>query len=117
MHRKQVVLVASASALFLALVAWGCAQRAAGPQTVTINVTDRGFVPAEVTVRAGESVTLLVTRKTDATCAKEFTIPDLGIRHELPLDQEVKIELTPHEPGNLRYVCGMDMVSGTLKVQ
>lgn len=117
MHRMKVVLVASASALFLVIVAWGCAPRASGPQTIRIEVTDRGFVPAEVKVRAGAPVTLLVTRKTDATCAKEFTIPDLGVRQALPLDQQVEIDLAPHAHGDLRYVCGMDMVSGTIKVQ
>ena len=117
MHRRQVVLVALASALFLALVAWGCAHRAAGPQTVTIDVTDRGFVPAEVKVHAGEPVTLLVTRKTDATCAKEFVIPQLGVRQALPLDQTVRIEVTPPEPGDVRFACGMDMVAGKFVVQ
>ncbi len=117
MHRRQVVFVASASALFLALVAWGCAQRASGPRTVSIDVTDRGFVPAEVKVRAGEPVTLLVTRRTDATCAKEFVIANEGIRRSLPLDEAVRIELTPKAAGDLRYACGMDMVAGTLKVQ
>ena len=117
MHRKQVVLVALASALFLALVAWGCARRAAGPQTVAIDVTDRGFVPAAAKVHAGEPVTLVVTRKTDATCAKEIVIADEGIRKDLPLNEPVRIEFTPTKQGDVLYVCGMGMVTGTLVVQ
>ncbi len=117
MHRRQFLLMASASVLFLALVAWGCAQRASGPRTVTIDVTDRGFVPAEIKARAGEPVTLLVTRKTDATCVKEFVIADEGIRRSLPLNEAVRIEFTPRTAGDLRYACDMGMVAGTLKVQ
>jgi len=117
MPRGSVALVASVSALFLALVAWDCAHKAAGPQAVAIDVTERGFMPTEVKVRAGEPVTLLVTRKTDATCAKEFVIAGEGIRRSLPLNQAVRIEFTPRTPGDLRYACGMDMVAGSLKVQ
>ena len=122
MHRRQVVLVTSASALFLALlslalVAWGCAPRASGPRAVSIDVTDRGFVPAEIKVHAGEPVTLVVTRRTDATCAKEFVIAGEGIRRSLPLNQAVRIQFTPKTPGDLRYACDMGMVAGTLKVQ
>ena len=117
MHRRKLAVMASASVLFLALVVWGCAQKAPGPQAVSIDVTDRGFVPAEAKVHAGEPVTLLVTRRTDATCAKEIVIADEGIRRSLPLNEVVRIEFTPKAAGEIRYACGMGMVSGTLKVQ
>ena len=96
----------------------GCQQSApAGPQTVKVAVTDAGFVPAQVNVRSGESVVLLVTRTTDETCAKEIVIADQHIRRELPLNQEVRIAFTPEKQGELRYACGMDMVAGTLRVE
>jgi plastocyanin domain-containing protein len=117
MNRRQAVLAASASALFLAAGAWGCAPKAAGPRTIAIAVTEQGFVPAEITLRAGEPVTLLVTRKTDATCAKEIVIGDGKIRHDLPLNQEVRIPFTPDRTGDVRYACGMDMIAGTMKVE
>lgn len=117
MHRRSIALVASASAVFLALIAWGCAQQASEPRAVTIDVTERGFVPAEITARSGKPILLLVTRKTDATCAREFVIAGEGIRRSLPLNEAVRIEFTPKAAGDVRYACGMDMVSGTLKVQ
>lgn len=117
MSRRHLVLTVAASALFLALAAWGCAQRAAGPRTISIAVTDRGFEPAAIKLRAGEPVTLVVTRKTDATCAKEFVIAEAGIHQDLPLNQEVRIDYTPARAGEVRYACGMDMVAGKMKVE
>lgn len=89
----------------------------AGPQTVKVAVTDAGFVPAQVDVRSGQPVVLLVTRTTDETCAKEIVIADEHIRRELPLNQEVRIAFTPEKKGDMKYACGMDMIAGTLKVQ
>ena len=112
--------IALAALGILAIVAFaaGC-QRAsqAGPQTVKISVTDAGFVPADVKVRSGVPVVLLVTRTTDQTCAKEIVIPDEHIRRALPLNQEVRLTFTPEKKGDLRYVCGMDMVAGSIQVQ
>jgi plastocyanin domain-containing protein len=94
----------------------GC-QKSSGPQTVKVAVTDAGFVPAQVDVRRGQPVVLLVTRTTDETCAKEIVIPDQHIRKALPLNQPVAISFTPEKRGAIKYACGMEMVSGTLRVQ
>lgn len=96
----------------------GCQRSApAGPQTVKVAVTDAGFVPAQVDVRSGQAVVLLVTRTTDETCAKEIVIADEHIRRALPLNQEVRIAFTPEKQGEIRYACGMGMVAGTLRVE
>ena len=96
----------------------GCQKSSsAGPQTVKVAVTDAGFVPAKIDVRNGQPVVLLVTRTTDETCAKEIVIADENIRRELPLNQEVRIAFTPEKKGEIRYVCGMGMVSGSMKVE
>ncbi len=124
MKRNRVVLLGILALAGLVVLGWGCSRTssagagaAAGPQTVAIDVTDRGFVPAQVSVRAGSPVTLVVTRKTDATCAKEIVLADVGIKRELPLNEAVRIEFTPTSRGEHRYACGMGMVGGTLKVQ
>jgi len=96
----------------------GCQKSSpAGPQTVKVAVTDAGFVPAQVDVRRGQPVVLLVTRTTDETCAKEIVIADEHIQRELPLNQEIRIAFTPEKQGEIRYACGMGMVAGTLKVE
>ncbi|MFA6107872.1 MAG: cupredoxin domain-containing protein [Candidatus Latescibacterota bacterium] len=86
-------------------------------QMVEMAVTSEGFVPAEVTVKAGQPVMLMVTRKTDKTCATSIVIKDFGINRPLPLNQAVEITFTPTKPGRFRYACAMDMVSGVLVVE
>ena len=89
-----------------------------GPRTVDVTVTDKGFEPDEIKVKKGESVKLVITRKTDATCAKQITIADAGIfKKPLPLNQAVEVIVTPKKDGEIRYACGMDMLSGVLLVE
>jgi plastocyanin domain-containing protein len=85
---------------------------------IDLSVTVDGFVPTPVVVKANEPITMVITRKTDKTCAKDVVIPDYGIERKLPLDQAVAISFTPTRTGELVYGCSMDrMVSGVLTVQ
>jgi len=99
----------------------GCANRAkqdmGGPARFDVAVTETGFTPATVTVPAGKPVTLVVTRKTDATCAKEIVFPEQNIRKPLPLNQAVEISLPASPKREIAYKCGMDMLSGKVVVQ
>ena len=79
-----------------------------------MTVTDDGFEPSKVKAKKGEKVRLIVTRKTDRTCAKEIVIKDHGINQPLPLDKAVTVEFTPAKSGEIRYACGMDHVSGVV---
>ncbi len=82
---KKMMLVA------VLAVAAGCAQQAnqhaGGPARFELAVTDSGFTPNSITIPAGSPVTLVVTRKTDQTCAKEIVFPAQGIRKPLPLNE------------------------------
>lgn len=86
-------------------------------QVVEISVTSAGFVPARIEVKKGQKVQLVVTRKTERTCATEIVIKDQGIHQSLPLNQPVQVEFTPKKSGEIRYACGMDMISGIISVQ
>jgi len=90
---------------------------AAPSEPIAISLTEAGFVPANVTVERNQPVTLVVTRKTDQGCAKDFVMKSQGIDQALPLDQAVTISFTPKESGTLRYACAMDMVAGTVTVK
>jgi plastocyanin domain-containing protein len=79
---------------------------------IAVDVTDQGFEPAEVRVPAGEPVTLVLTRKTDQTCATEVVFQSLHRRYKLPLGRPVRIALAPTSKGTLVYRCGMDMLGG-----
>jgi plastocyanin domain-containing protein len=44
-------------------------------------------------------------------------IPTLNIKRPLPLNQPVTVEFTPRKTGNVDFVCGMEMLRGTIVVQ
>jgi len=98
----------------LVLAAPGCG---GGKAEIPVSVTENGFEPSRIEVRHGQAVTLLVTRKTDVTCATEMVVPSRGITQELPLNQTVRVALGPLEPGEVAFACGMDMEKGTIVVR
>jgi hypothetical protein len=74
--------------LSLACIA-GLAQADTKSQRIEIAITRAGFDPGTVKVPAKTPVTLVFTRKTDATCTKSIVVTvDDGktIERELPLD-------------------------------
>jgi plastocyanin domain-containing protein len=100
----------------------GCGGRGAGDGAqakgaLAISVTEGGFVPAEVTVPAGQPVTLMVTRRTDRTCATEMVMPAMNIDQKLPLNQAVRVTFTPTRACTLDYACAMDMIKGRVIVK
>jgi plastocyanin domain-containing protein len=85
---------------------------------ISMAVTDEGFVPANVKVKAGVPVTLVITRKTDETCATEILIDGTDIKTPLPLNQPVEVAWTPTKPGAVKFGCAMDkMIGGVLLVE
>lgn len=104
-----------------ALGAFGCTSRS-GPTrqsagAIAIAVTEKGFEPAVVRVPAGRAVTLVVTRKTERTCVREIVIAEENVEKALPLGQPVEISFTPTRAGEIRFACGMDMLSGKVIVE
>ena len=81
-------------------------------QIVNLTVTEKGFVPSSVNVRAGSNVELKITRKTDSTCATQIQIPSKKIKKDLPLNKTVSIEIGKLEKGEISFGCGMDMMVG-----
>jgi plastocyanin domain-containing protein len=89
-----------------------------GPQTIDLTVTEKGFEPSPIKVKANQPLTLRITRKTDQTCATEIVIPGESINTPLPLDKTVTVAFTPKKAGELKYGCAMDqMISGVLLVE
>jgi plastocyanin domain-containing protein len=94
------------------------APAASAGKTISMAVTEKGFEPANLTVKKGEPVTLAITRKTAKTCANEIVIDEEGINTKLPLNQEVKVTFTPKKAGTLKFGCAMGkMIGGVLKVE
>jgi cobalt-zinc-cadmium efflux system membrane fusion protein len=90
---------------------------AAAVQTTRITVGEQGYEPSRVTLRAGVPARLTFVRTTDKTCGIAVAFPSLGVRRELPLNHPVEIEFTPQKTGNVDFVCGMNMLRGTLVVR
>jgi plastocyanin len=90
---------------------------AATASEVKVLVTEHGYEPAKVTVRAGTPARITFVRTTDKTCGTEVVFPSLNIKRALPLNQPVAIEFTPKSSGEIGFVCGMNMLRGTVVVQ
>lgn len=86
-------------------------------QSVQVEVTEMGFEPATVNVKAGMPVRVTFIRRTDKTCATEVVIPSQAVRRALPLNQPVEWEFTPAAAGAIAFACGMDMFKGTIVVR
>lgn len=75
-----------------------------GPHQVDVRITEAGFSPKEIPAGAGDSVTLYITRVTEATC-KEINFFGRGVQVALPIGQTVKITIDVNEPGLVRFGC------------
>lgn len=82
-----------------------------GNKDVPIQVTDRGFEPARIEVQKGTNATLVFTRVTENTCAKDVVIHENGAHLDLPLNQPVRVGLGTVN-GRIPFACGMKMVTG-----
>ena len=88
------------------------------PRRVEVSVTRDGFVvPNEPKLKAGEPVTLVITRSVEKTCATDIVIKDFGVSQPLPLNKPVEVTFTPTKPGSVRFACAMDMISGSIRVE
>ncbi|MBK7959910.1 MAG: cupredoxin domain-containing protein [Bdellovibrionales bacterium] len=81
-------------------------------QTVSLLVTENGFEPSEIKVKPGTRVKLKITRKTETTCATQIVIKERKIQVDLPLGKETLVDVGVLKKGDIRFACGMDMISG-----
>ena len=86
------------------------------PQTARLLVTEKGFEPEKLTLRAGIPARITVVRTTEHTCGTEIVFPSLNITRALPLNEPVVIDFTPVDK-ETAFACGMNMLHGTITVQ
>lgn len=86
-------------------------------QYIKLDVTEKGFTPSEIKAKSGSHVFLKVTRKTDVTCATQIKVEDKKQKIDLPLNKEVTIDLGTPKKGEIRFACGMDMLTGHIIVE
>lgn len=88
-----------------------------GVRTFDVSVTEDGFVPARMVVEQGEKVRLVVTRRTNTTCATELVMKDRGLNVPLPLGKAATVEFTAGKSGELAFACAMGHVGGVVFVR
>jgi plastocyanin domain-containing protein len=76
-----------------------------------------GYTPDTIVVEAGTPVRLSFRREETAACSERVVFPDFGRAADLPEGEIVPIELTPEEPGEYGFECGMGMLQGKLVVR
>jgi cobalt-zinc-cadmium efflux system membrane fusion protein len=86
-------------------------------QTAKIVISERGYEPQKIVLRAGVLARLTFLRITDKTCGTEVVFPSLSIKRALPLNEPVVIEFTPTKGGDVAFACGMNMLHGTVVVE
>jgi hypothetical protein len=86
-------------------------------QNAKVVVSEKGYEPATVTLRAGTPARITFVRTTDKTCGTEVVFPSLNIKRALPLNEPVVIEFTPASSGDIAFACGMSMLHGTVIVR
>lgn len=122
----DVVLVTVAGIVAIVGVAWffwgssgegvEAAVTSGGVQESTI-VVKGGYTPDVVVAEQGMPLRLSFLRQETAACSEEVVFPDFGRRAELPEGELVVVELTPSEPGEYEFHCGMGMLRGKLLVR
>jgi len=119
MDLPKLLAVCTAALAFLAppLARAGEAASKISAQTVEMAITSEGTVPSTVTVKAGQPLKLVITRKTDSTCVNQVVMKDFSVDKPLPLNRAVTVEITPSKTGTYSLVCGMGMKFASLKVE
>ncbi|MDT7806301.1 MAG: hypothetical protein QOJ70_114 [Acidobacteriota bacterium] len=83
-----------------------------------VNITVKGgYQPSSIVVRAGRPLRLNFTRRESTPCGEEVVLPEFGKRAHLPENKTVPVEVTPQEPGEYEFTCGMNMYRGKLIVE
>jgi hypothetical protein len=86
-------------------------------RTVEVTVTKDGFVPAEIPAKKGEVLNLVVTRRTERTCATEVVQKEQGIYAPLPLDKPVTVTMKAPKDGKLAFHCAHGHIAGAIVPQ
>jgi plastocyanin domain-containing protein len=87
-----------------------------GVQHVKVTVKG-GYSPDVIVVEQGRPVRLDFYRDETASCSETVVFGDFGIARGLPAFRTTPVELTPQEPGEFTFTCGMGMLRGKLIVE
>jgi cytochrome c oxidase subunit 2 len=115
MARRRAFLLA-----VVAIAAGSAKLVQAGPNEIRISAKKFEFNPAEVRLKLGQPVILVLTSEDRI---HGFKVPDLGLRAEIVPGQETRVALTPEKAGQIVFFCdvfcgdGHEEMGGTLIVE
>src|SRR5439155_22770976 len=98
--------------LIAVLAIVSCKQQLPAPAqsgVADVTVTEKGFEPERIQVKAGQQVTLLFTRKVAQTCADAVDAQSDQVRHMLPVNAHGDVKVTSQNSGELAVACRMNM--------
>lgn len=110
---RNIVKLAALAAL---VVVAGCAG-SGGPKEIHVKATGDGFVPDKVAFKQGQPAVLVIKRTEEATCATEAIFVETGLKYDLPLNEEVRINIPTDQAATFHYACGMNMYKGEVAVK
>jgi plastocyanin domain-containing protein len=86
-----------------------------GVRRIAIEAGLGGYKPGRIDAKPGEKLVLVFTRTAEGECLSQVKVAG-GEVQELPMNQPVEIAVTAPDTGDLRFACGMDMVTGVIAV-
>jgi len=86
-------------------------------QTAKVTVTNAGYEPAALSLKADVPAKLTFVRTGESRCGEEVVFPEYSIKKTLPLNEPVEVTFTPKKTGKVDFTCGMNMMKGSLVVQ
>ena len=94
------------------------AQVATAVDKATVTITESGYEPDTLTVKAGSKVTLNLVNKGGGGCTQSFTLPKYNLQKIVPVGSSDTVTFTaPNEPGTkLAFMCSMGMYQGVINV-
>lgn len=89
----------------------------ASNREITILITNDGYYPNNLNIKAGEEIILTVKNENAYSCAQAFTIPKFGIEVVVAPGTEEVIKFTaPSDLGKLAFTCSMGMYRGVFNI-
>lgn len=73
-----------------------------------------GYNPSVIKVPTGKTTKINFVRKDSSSCLEEVVLSDFKIKKYLPLNKKVTVSISPEEPGEYEFACGMNMFHGKI---
>jgi plastocyanin domain-containing protein len=86
-----------------------------GTRAIPIQVKKDGYHPDKITVKPNEKLKLIFTRVENTECGAQVKVAGDKLV-DLPLNQAVEIPVTAPASGEVKFLCGMDMMTGAIVV-